>query len=270
MDTRKTRLFHRWFTCLLMTAAIAGLSACGSGIGTLPPEFLTNSNQTPTPTPTEDPDDGEPTPEPTLSPEPTPEPTLSPEPTPEPTLSPEPTPEPTLSPEPTPEPSPAFPICGLLYDMLTLDKKCQLPDFDNLTPIGRVLMPSFDVSKRSYKKGFPGVPKFMNEWYALSFRGKLIAPASGFYYFTLNSDDGSRLFIDDKEIVDNDGLHGPRKSRGALWLWAGEHPIRVDYFQGPGKTIALELFWKPPGAKKDVIVPKCALKGLGHDAHRCY
>ena len=38
--------------------------------------------------------------------------------------------------------------------------------------------------------------------------GLIKIPADGIYSFYISSDDGSKLFIDDKILVDNDGLHG--------------------------------------------------------------
>jgi hypothetical protein len=58
------------------------------------------------------------------------------------------------------------------------------------------------------------------------------------YAFTLTSDDGSRLYIGDTLVTDNDGLHGAEEKRGTIALAAGLHPVRVTYFN---KTGGLEL-----------------------------
>lgn len=45
----------------------------------------------------------------------------------------------------------------------------------------------------------------------------------------LTSRDGSRLFIDGEQVIDNWGSH-PRRTRGVeLALQAGVHPLRVEY-----------------------------------------
>ena len=53
----------------------------------------------------------------------------------------------------------------------------------------------------------------------------------GEYIFSLISDDGSKLYIDGKTVVDNDGNHGEKEvTGGAVKLSEGKHEIRIDYF----------------------------------------
>lgn len=52
--------------------------------------------------------------------------------------------------------------------------------------------------------------------------------------FQLGSDDGSKLWIDGQQIIDNDGAHGMSPKEAEIALRAGYHPIRLDYFQGGG------------------------------------
>ena len=82
--------------------------------------------------------------------------------------------------------------------------------------------------------------------YAIVFTGFLEVPEDGVYTFFLISDDGSRLFIGEREVVDNDGRHGTWEIRGQVTLEAGRHPIRVEYFQGYGFQ-DLQLDYEGPG-----------------------
>jgi len=70
--------------------------------------------------------------------------------------------------------------------------------------------------------------------------GYLCVQEDGIYTFGLNSDDGSRLFVGNALIVDNDGTHRARERTGQAALRAGYHPIRVIYFDrgGPEKLAA--------------------------------
>ena len=61
------------------------------------------------------------------------------------------------------------------------------------------------------------------------------------------SDDGSKLYIDGHQVIDNDGQHAPKGVAGDCKLKAGEHRIRVSYFQGPRTQVALILAVIPPG-----------------------
>ena len=74
----------------------------------------------------------------------------------------------------------------------------------------------------------------------------------GEYRFYLNSDDGSRLYINDEMIVDNDGGHGPLERVGNLELKPGLHKIMVDYHNQNGGGW-LDAFYKGPGIPKQII-----------------
>jgi hexosaminidase len=64
--------------------------------------------------------------------------------------------------------------------------------------------------------------------------GFIRIPADGVYTFGLTSDDGSRLFVGDRLLIRNDGLHGSRERIAQAALRAGHHAIRVEYFQAGG------------------------------------
>ncbi|HQF17236.1 MAG: PA14 domain protein [Methanosaeta sp. PtaB.Bin039] len=129
-----------------------------------------------------------------------------------------------------------------------------LPDFSSLTPIGEIYTKVLDVPQRSFDSGFPGVTDRF-EWFAIRYTGKFYVESAGEYSFRLVSDDGSRLFIDGKKVIDNDGVHSPSSVSGTVDLTRGEHQIEVDYFQGPRYYVALQLFWTPPGGTEEVSQP---------------
>ncbi|WP_162052223.1 PA14 domain-containing protein [Pontibacter pamirensis] len=72
--------------------------------------------------------------------------------------------------------------------------------------------------------------------------------------FRLVSDDGSRLFIDDKLVIDHGGNHAMEPKDGEIILKPGKHPFRVEYFQGGGDR-GLSLQWRPYGAAEYAVVP---------------
>ncbi|MEW6508209.1 MAG: PA14 domain-containing protein [Bacteroidota bacterium] len=56
-----------------------------------------------------------------------------------------------------------------------------------------------------------------------------------YYLFALSSSDGSRFFINGREIINNDGLHGNDLYKSyVVPLQIGFYPIRFEYFQGDG------------------------------------
>ena len=67
--------------------------------------------------------------------------------------------------------------------------------------------------------------------YGFVFEGFVPIPETGVYTFATYSDDGTRLFIGDHLVVDNDGSHSPRLKDGIAVLEAGYHPFRLEYFE---------------------------------------
>ncbi|MFM8399132.1 MAG: PA14 domain-containing protein, partial [Pirellula sp.] len=59
--------------------------------------------------------------------------------------------------------------------------------------------------------------------FALRFTGNIIIPKAGKYTFFVASDDGSRIYVDDKLLVDNDRLQGMTERSGSVELTAGPH-----------------------------------------------
>jgi hypothetical protein len=121
------------------------------------------------------------------------------------------------------------------------DEFRELPKFDELKPetVAKLNPPLIDIKPATRPDNFGFV-----------FIGTLIVPEDGEYTFILDSDDGSRLTIDGKMVIDHDGIHGEgRPKRTVLRLSQGRVPLRLDYFQGLfGK--GLQLSWSGPGFKR--------------------
>ena len=137
-----------------------------------------------------------------------------------------------------------LPLGGGLRDLrfaLYLGKWEQLPDFTKLKPHreGVVTDNLIDIKLDDYKNEFGVV-----------FTGKLHAPRKGSYRFYTTGDDGVRLLVDGRKIVEHDGIHPASDIKeGSTQLEEGEHEFRLEYFQGAG-DIAVFAAWK--GATFDV------------------
>ncbi|MBL8177862.1 MAG: beta-glucosidase [Bryobacterales bacterium] len=116
----------------------------------------------------------------------------------------------------------------------------RLPNFGKMNPAGAVYANSLNVWPQSFNAGFPGVTG-RHEWFAIDYHGKFWIEDAGAYRFSLLADDGARLWIDDKLIVDLDGTHGAIGASGSATLSRGVHRIRVAYYQGPAFAVALVL-----------------------------
>jgi hypothetical protein len=67
--------------------------------------------------------------------------------------------------------------------------------------------------------------------FAYEFRTLIYISKRGVYRFYTISDDGSKLYIDDKLIVDNDGGHSVRRAEGKVALEKGYHALHLLYFE---------------------------------------
>ena len=123
-----------------------------------------------------------------------------------------------------------------------------LPKFEKLTPLGAIYTASLNVPPRDFAAGFPGVTDRF-EWFAIDYKGRFWIEKPGKYRFALTSDDGSKLYIDERLVIDNDGVHAPLTAKGNVELSGGSHDIRVSYFQGPRYAVALVLEVSRPGER---------------------
>lgn len=127
-----------------------------------------------------------------------------------------------------------------------------LPDFSQLHPQGTISTTVLNVPGQSFDQGFPGVTNRF-EWFAIDYRGAFAVPAPGMYRFRLTSDDGSRLLIDGRQVIENDGIHGVSDVEDSVQLDEGVHSIEVQYFQGPRYEVALVLEWALPGGEYEPL-----------------
>ena len=114
----------------------------------------------------------------------------------------------------------------------------KLPAFDELKPV-----------VKGVSKGISLEPRRRDSNYALRFTGHIEIETPGSYTFTLGSDDGSRLIIDGKTVLDIDGVHGVITQNKAVELKPGMHKVRVLFFQGGGGA-GLQLRYAGPEIKQ--------------------
>jgi len=103
-------------------------------------------------------------------------------------------------------------------------------------------VPYQDITR---KGGIPGITH-SSVWFGVDYYGKFYVTRPGEYSFELRSDDGSRLEIDDRVLIDLDGVHDVKTQSATTTLSVGWHSIHVPYFQGPPTALALVLSIQPP------------------------
>ena len=118
-----------------------------------------------------------------------------------------------------------------------------LPDFSKVKPKATGQATDFDL----------GVARRLNDC-ALKFDGFLKIDKNGSYTFHVTSDDGSKLWIDDKLVVNNDGVHAPQLKAGKVKLAKGMHKLTVGVFNASGGfELGVEI--EGPGVDRQPLGP---------------
>ncbi len=108
--------------------------------------------------------------------------------------------------------------------------------------------------------------KKQSDGFALKFTGNILVTKSGKHQFSVASDDGSRIYLDGKLLVNNDGSHGIVEKSGNVNLQAGIHSIVVTYFDGGGGD-GLNVTWSGPGFRKQRIARDRLMMGGQQTLH---
>jgi cytochrome c len=129
-------------------------------------------------------------------------------------------------------------------------------------PLGTDKMPNNIESKQAIMAGI--MPNYDNvnggdfseleDNFALVGNGYLSIPEDGIYDMRIWSDDGSRVTLNGKIILDNDGLHGTEMKETRLGLKKGYHPFKVEFFQGSGGKF-LGWNYKPENDEFWSVIP---------------
>jgi len=82
--------------------------------------------------------------------------------------------------------------------------------------------------------------------YSIRWTGYLTVSRNGLYTFSLTSDDGSTLNVDDRLVVENGGPHSAATKSGSVHLERGSHRIVLDYVQY-GASAVLDWSWSVDG-----------------------
>ena len=102
-----------------------------------------------------------------------------------------------------------------------------LPDLSGKTPDLRRI--DAQINYPSVSSEWTGLPSSMQETFASRHTGRIRIDSAGSYTFYLDSDDGSKLWLNNTLLVNNDGLHGMNEVSATVSLMPGtpSHPCRV-------------------------------------------
>jgi len=99
-----------------------------------------------------------------------------------------------------------------------------LPDFNRLKPKAQGMCPEIGLATINVRE----------DQFAIRYTTQLKVDQPGTYMLHLKSDDGSRLKLGRRTIIDNDGSHGPLEESASIDLKPGLHTIVVEYFEDHG------------------------------------
>jgi predicted alpha/beta superfamily hydrolase len=123
---------------------------------------------------------------------------------------------------------------GLSYELYR-GQWSALPDFTTLLPNETGTVSGVSISQWNNQ-----------DYFAVKFSGYINIPTEGIYTFSLSSDDGSVMYIDDSLLISNDRVHADEEKIGYVLLGAGYHRIEVRFFERSGDE-TLTLRYIAPG-----------------------
>ena len=149
---------------------------------------------------------------------------------------------------------------GLKAQYFALPDPQVLPDFSQFTPIAAETVA--DVDYPSTGGIFAG--SGLSDNVGAVFTGYVSVPAASSYTFSIESDDGSKLYINDALLVNNDGLHGMVNQSGTVGLAAGLHKLRIEFFERGGGA-GLILRYAGGGLSQQVVAPSALFRTIPAD-----
>ena len=117
----------------------------------------------------------------------------------------------------------------------------RVDELDTLSIAGRGVLPNFQIdgAKKAERFGF-------------QYKTILKVEKTGHYLFTCLSNDGAKMWLDNKLILDNDGVHGTSRTEALATLDAGFHRVEVKYFQKTGDK-EFKLTWEDSNFQSNVF-----------------
>jgi len=93
---------------------------------------------------------------------------------------------------------------------------------------------------------------FLRDGFSARWTGTLKVDKDAEYTFYLTTDDGTRMWVDGKPLIDAWVPRPPTTSEEKLPLTAGEHEVKVEYYEGGGSATA-RLEWSAEGLDRQVV-----------------
>jgi len=102
----------------------------------------------------------------------------------------------------------------------------EIYDYENLGPLE---YEDINFPDQTNVESFPGTE--LKQRLCMVLFSDMTIQQDGCYEFELQSDDGSRLWIDDKHIINNDGNHKFRSRLDSVFIPKGKYQVKLWYMQ---------------------------------------
>ncbi|HAV61918.1 MAG TPA: hypothetical protein DCY13_06095 [Verrucomicrobiales bacterium] len=103
----------------------------------------------------------------------------------------------------------------------------------------------------------PDPEQFKDEEFSIQWSGSLLAPETGDYEFTVRSENGFRLWVNQNDVALIDGWVSSGRvleQSATIRLIGGRaYPLRLDFFKFKDKSASVALQWKPPHGVRQTI-----------------
>lgn len=135
------------------------------------------------------------------------------------------------------------------YEVFYLNNLNTVPVLENKKPDAKGT--SFEITSDEIKE------EIKNNT-VVRFKTTIVIDKDDKYGFHTRSDDGSKLWVNNELVVDNDGDHGVKEKVGGITLKKGTYPLEVVWFNGGGGSW-LDVYYQTDTMPKQII-PTTVLK----------
>ncbi len=129
------------------------------------------------------------------------------------------------------------------YEIYYMDKINKVPFLQNKIPNAKGTV--FEITSDE-------IHKKVKRQTAVIFKTQIVITKENKYTFYLRSDDGSKLFVNGKEVVNNDGNHEVKEAYGNIVLKSGTYSLEVIWYNGKG-SFWLDAYYESPDIPKQII-----------------
>ncbi|MCA9083344.1 MAG: trypsin-like peptidase domain-containing protein [Planctomycetaceae bacterium] len=120
-----------------------------------------------------------------------------------------------------------------------------VPNFDNVKPERSGVVATVDLNTMRQDR---------KDELAIRLQGYLKVPQDAVYRLIIQSDDGSKVSLNGRLVIDHDGNHHSLPRGKMLYLAKGLHALQIEYFEGNGAE-DLQLLIESPAIRESLEKP---------------